>query len=131
MMKIAFASIVSLLLLMPIEGFTQQVIFCEHVDKSGTPQNSAKEFSIGPSGGFFQVLVKLKKELDSHSVIYDVYLVQDGKEVLNNSLRMSIKPGMTWFYKEITFFKPGEYHVYIYDERDSLLGVGQVTIRQQ
>jgi hypothetical protein len=58
-------------------------------------------------------------------------MIENGKETLNNSLRMSLQPGLTWFYKEITFFKAGEYHVYIYDDKDKLLGVGQVMIHMK
>jgi hypothetical protein len=117
------------LLLIPIHLFSQEVIFCEQVDKFGNPKNAATEFTITSEGGFFKILVKLKKEVNASNIIFDVYKLKDTKEVFDNSLKMEVKPGVTWFYKEITFFKEGTYVVYVYDERDKLLGVGKVLIK--
>ena len=41
---------------------------------------------------------------------------------------MEIQPAVTWFYKEITFFKSGIYRIYVYDEKDKLIGLGEVKI---
>lgn len=116
------------LFLMPFISNGQQVIFCESVDKSGAPKNSSKEFTIGSKGGFIKILVKLNNQIRSKSAVIDVYNVKDGKEVFNNSIKMKLQPEVTWFYNEITFYNTGEYNVYVYDERDKLLGVGKVKI---
>jgi hypothetical protein len=121
--------IILLLFFVPVMCFSQQVIFCEQVDALGTPTGKAEEFSIGSKGGFFKILVKLKHEIESKNVVFDVYLMKEEKESFHTSLRMDVKPGLTWFYKEITFFKPGEYHVYVYDGKDQLLGAGKVKIK--
>ncbi len=117
------------LLFISLQSFSQKVIFCESVTGAGTPVNEAGEFSIGDKGGFFKILVKLNKQLEATNVVFDVYLMKDNRETLDNSLKMDVKRGLTWFYKEITFFKPGEYHVYVYDDRDQILGVGRVKIK--
>ncbi len=106
----------------------QEVIFCESVDRSGTPVKASKEFTIGSDGGFIKILVRLKKEIGSENVVFDIYKINDTKEVFNNTIRMTTQPALTWFYKEITFFKQGDYRVYVYDDMDKLLGVGEVKI---
>lgn len=117
-----------LLFLLPLNLFSQQIIFCESVDQSGNPKDASKEFTIGEDGGFIKILIKTNKEIGSNSIIFDVYKVNDGKELFNNTVRMDIQPVVTWFYKEITFFKSGIYRVYVYDEKDKLIGLGDVKI---
>ena len=120
--------VIIFLLLIPTLLSAQQVFFCESVDRLGIPKNASKEFTIGSDGGFIKILVKQNKEIGSENVVFDVYKLENGKEHFNNTLKMSIQPAVTWFYKEITFFKSGDYNVYVYDERDKLLGVGTVKI---
>ncbi len=126
-----FTKIFFIFFLLPFFSNAQQVIFCEQVDNFGNPKNASKEFSISEKGGFFKILVKLNKKVDAGKIIFDVYSMKESKEIFHNSLRMEVKPDLTWFFKEITFFKPGEYHVYVYDYRDQLLGVGQVLIKMR
>lgn len=117
-----------LLFLLPLNLFSQQIIFCESVDQSGNPKNVSKEFTIGEDGGFIKILIKSNKEIGSSAIIFDVYKVNDEKEIFNNTVRMEIKPAVTWFFKEITFFKSGIYRVYVYDEKDKLIGLGDLKI---
>ena len=117
-----------LLFLLPLNLFSQQIIFCESVDQSGNPKNASKEFTIGEDGGFIKILIKSNKEIGSNAIIFDVYKLNDEKEIFNNTVRMEIKPAVTWFYKEITFFKSGIYRVYVYDEKDKLIGLGDLKI---
>lgn len=117
-----------LLFLLPLNLFSQQIIFCESVDQSGNPKYASKEFTIGEDGGFIKILIKSIKEIGSSSIIFDVYKVNDEKELFNNTVRMEIQPAVTWFYKEITFFKSGIYRIYVYDEKDKLIGLGDVKI---
>lgn len=120
-----------LLFLIPLTGYSQKITFCRNVDTYGHPQDQATEFVIPPGGGFFKVLVRLPKKLNSYEVVFDLYrLEENNKEVLDNSLRMKTLPSLLWFYKEITVYKAGDYIVYIFDERDKLLGVGKVKIIQ-
>jgi hypothetical protein len=119
-----------LVILLPFRVFSQKLVFCEKVGKDGKEINPSSIFYIDPKGGFFNVLVKLEEGLTSDLVIYDFYLVDEtsGKEVFHNSIRMAVQPGISWFYKEITFYKKGKYHVYVYDSHDRLLAVGKVQV---
>lgn len=118
------------LLLLPFSAESQRLIFCEKVDKNGNGLNPSGIFYISQSGGFFNALVKLEEGLNSDLVIYDLYLVDEksGKEIFNSSIRMKVNPGISWFFKEITFYKRGTYHVYVYDNHDRLLSVGKVKV---
>ena len=116
------------LLIIPFKNYSQQIIFCESVDRTGSAIHASKEFTISGAGGFIKILVKLKKEISSESVVFDVYKINEKKEIFNNTLRMEVKPALTWFYKEITFFKGGDYRIYVYDDKDKLLSIGEVRI---
>lgn len=112
-------------------SFAQDVIFCEKVSKDGMPINPSSYFSISKSGGFFNVLVKYKTNIASVEATFDIYLMVDSVETFVNSVKMKVDPESTWFFKEITFYKAGVYHVYVYNEKDRFLGVGkmQTTVK--
>lgn len=116
------------LLLFSFYAKSQDVIFCERVDPSGKAVNESRFFKISPKGGFFDVLVKLSRPVQSQEVVFDIYHKSNGKEDFINSVRMKINPFATWFYKEITFYLKGEYVIYVFDEKDKLLGTGSVKI---
>lgn len=118
-----------LLLLFPLALFSQRVVFCEKVNSLGKPENASSVFTISGKGGYFKVLVNLKNKVESKKVVFDIYKIDGEKKSLDNTIKMEVNPSLTWFYKEITFFKEGEYHVYVYDEKDKLLGVGKVHIK--
>jgi hypothetical protein len=116
-----------ILFILPSSVFSEDVIFCERVDASGHYSNSSDRFKISNKGGFVKILVNYKRRINTQFVIFDVYSLKDGKENFENSIRMNTNPFNNWFYKELTFFKQGEFIVYVYDERDQMLGIGKVT----
>ncbi len=113
----------------PLTIFSQRVVFCEKVNSFGKPENESSIFNIGSNGGYFKVLVTLKNKVESKKVVFDIYKIDGKKKSLDNTIKMEVNPALTWFYKEITFYKEGEYQVYVYDEKDKLLGVGNVQVR--
>jgi len=118
-----------LILNIPSHSFAQKLIFCERVDVNGNPENVSDTFNIGTKGGFLQLLLKSEKGIDSHNAVIDVYHIDENKkEIFESTIRVTVEPDFTWFKKEITFHQSGNYHVYVYDEKDKLLGVGKVTI---
>jgi hypothetical protein len=117
--------------LFSLEATAQQVLFCESVDRLGNPKNASSSFVVGEKGGYVKVLVKLKNIVNSELVVFDVYRLNENKESFESTLKMDVQPVLTWFYKEITFFKTGTYRIYVYDERDKLLGVGEVQINKK
>lgn len=116
------------LLLFPLISFSQQLTFCENVDAAGRPTNASDRFKISKKGGYIKLVVNCKKRINSNSVVFDVYSSRDGKEIFENSIRMKTNSFNSWFFKELTFYKEGDFVVYVYDETDQLLGVGKVTL---
>jgi hypothetical protein len=121
--------ILILFLLIPFLANAQMVIFCENVDHIGNPKNESSEFTVSKKGGFLKLLVRLGRKANTNSVVIDIFRVKDDKRELDNSIKMTINPFMTWFYKEVTFFKEGEYQVNVYDEKGKMLAVGKVLIK--
>jgi hypothetical protein len=119
---------VILLLLIPFMGLTQDVTFCEKVDNSGTGTSISTRFKISRKGGTIKMLVHCGKKIGSDEVVFDIYSLKDGKEKFENSIRMATDPFNSWFYKELTFYKEGDFLVYVYDNRDQVIGVGKVTL---
>ncbi len=117
-----------IILLFPLISSSQQVTFCENVDAAGRATNASDRFKISKKGGYIKLLVNCKKRINSSSVVFDVYSLKDGKELFENSIRMKTNPFNSWFFKELTFYKEGDFIVYVYDETDQLLGVGKVTL---
>ncbi|MBL0104413.1 MAG: hypothetical protein IPP51_12070 [Bacteroidetes bacterium] len=87
------------LLLFSFYAKSQDVIFCERVDPSGKAVNESRFFKISPKGGFFDVLVKLSRPVQSQEVVFDIYHKSNGKEDFINSVRMKINPSPPGFTK--------------------------------
>lgn len=112
----------------------QDLIFCEGVNKMvGEAVNPSSYFTIKPNGGVINLLIKLPTALSSRYVLIDIYHIdrETKKELFDNSIHYNTEPSWLWFSKEITFYKNGEYVVYVYDERDQLLCAGKVRIAIQ
>src|SRR3954471_24185835 len=122
------AKILLFLFVFPLLSESQEVVFCEKVDASGHYSNASEKFKISKKGGYVKIFVDCKKRINTQFVIFDVYSKKDGKEVFESSIRMNTNPFNNWFYKELTFYKEGEFIIYVYDERDQMLGVGKVSL---
>jgi hypothetical protein len=129
MKKIIF---ILLVFLAPSLVEAQRLVFCESVSEKGEAIDPSNFFVIGDKGGFFNVLIRLDRPVGSTAVTFDVFqLNEEGKEVFDNTIRMKTTPELTWFYKEVTFYREGRYNVYAYDEKNRLLGAGVVEIRKK
>ena len=114
-------------------SFSQKVTFCENVDPNGKVSGASEVFTIGNSGGYFQLMVRMPGQINSRFVLFDVYWVNPStqKETFENSIRVPVDPTWTWFKKEVTFYKGGDYVVYVYDDQDHLVSAGKVKILVQ
>ena len=106
----------------------QQMVFCESVDAAGKPSGASSAFSITSQGSFLNILVTLKKPAGAVKVIYDIYHLQDGKEVFESSSPLNVQPEWSWFNKGFTFYKPGDYAVYVYGEDEKLIVSGKLKL---
>jgi hypothetical protein len=101
-------SIVSSLLSL---SYSQTIYFCEGVDDDGEPINESSNFTIPEDGGYLYVLVQLPYEIDCGEVGFEIY--RNGK--YDTTISMDTEYNWAWFYKQITFYKSGEYKIEVYD----------------
>ncbi len=106
------------------QSYSQSISFCEGVNDDGEPTNPSSKFTIPASGGYLYVLVDLGYEVDCSSVDFEIY--RNGK--YDNTISMDTKDNWTWFYKQITFYKSGEFTIDVYDCNDDLIVSGSVDI---
>jgi len=118
------------LFLLQLSLSAQTVIFCEKVTEDGTARSPSTHFAIGKNGGFLRALVRLNKGIQSEFAIIDIYKVDDKtkSEIYESTVRVSTQPDWTWFSKELVFAKPGNFNVYVYDDKDKLLSAGRIKI---
>lgn len=106
------------------QSFSQAIYFCEGVDDDGEPINESSRFTIPDDGGYLYVLVQLGYDVDCHSVSFEIY--RNGK--YDNTINIDTEKEWTWFWKQITFYKTGEYTIDVYDCYDDLLVSGTIEI---
>ena len=99
------------------EAYSQTLYFCEGVDSRGYPITESQTFYIPSGGGYFYFLVRLPYAVDCYSVSYDIYEVySDYTEEYNTTIyHDDLTPSWTWFWKKVTFYRSGYYHVYVRD----------------
>jgi len=102
----------------------QDIYFCEDVDKDGNPVRESSSFTIPDDGGFLYVLVRLPYSVDCSTVSFEIYRNGD----YDNTITMDTNSDWTWFWKKITFYKRGEYKIYVYDCYDEMLTSGTLSI---
>jgi hypothetical protein len=131
--RIVFAfrklSVLAAFLLLGTCASAQQIIFCESVGKDGQPAGISNTFSITPQGSFLNVLVKLTKPAGTKRIVYDLFAVDSlGKEKFESSTTLDVDPQWMWFNKGFTFFQPGKYAVYVYDDSERLIVAGTLLL---
>jgi hypothetical protein len=109
---------------------SQTLYFCESVDGSGNPSGESSTFNIPKGGGFFYFLVKLPYTVECTSVNYEIYDVySDYTESYNTSIyHDGMAKSWTWFWKKVTFYTPGYYHIYVKDCYGATLASSYLTI---
>jgi hypothetical protein len=112
-------------------SYSQTLYFCEGVDDDGYSIGSSSVFNIPSGGGYLYFLVRMGgKRVGCYEVLYDIYRVDsDGKETFDNTIYQDVEPDWSWFWKKITFYDPGTYKVYVYDEDWQFLTSGKVKIK--
>lgn len=107
----------------------QQLFFCEGVTSDGYPRNSSDVFTIPRDGGYLYMLVKLRYEIECDEVTYFIYKVDSyGNKSYDNSFYLDVNRNWNWFWKQVTFYKPGLYEVEVYDCYDYKIASGRLRI---
>jgi hypothetical protein len=123
-------SFVFILFLVSKISFSQTLQFCEGVDENGRAKSPSSTFYIPSGGGYFYFLVRLPYEIQCSAVSYELYEVDDyGYETYNTTIdQTDISKSWVWFWKKVTFYKTGYYHVYVRDCYSYTLTDAYVTI---
>lgn len=120
-----FAAVAVLFLAFTTIAKSQTMYFCEDVDSQGYPISESSTFTIGSNGGYLDVLVRLPYELNCRSIRYEIYRNGD----YDNTIYQDSQNNWVWFYKQITFYKSGNYTVYCIDCYDVTLASGNLRIQ--
>ena len=71
----------------------------------------------------------LPEAVNSEKAKYDIFKVEeDGKENFYATVSREIKKEWVWFPIQVTFYKSGDYTVYVYTAEDRLLCTGMVKV---
>ena len=107
----------------------QRISFCEKVDSTGKAISVSNKFRINKKGDFLYFHVNLPHEVGHDAVVYDLFWIdKDGKEHFDNSVKQKVQPGWTSFWKEISFYHSGTYRIYVYNDYDKFLCVGELAV---
>lgn len=109
-------------------GHAQSLSFCQKLDASGNPANPSTEFTVGKNGGPVLFYFVPPQSFASASVNFDVYTLQEGKEVFKVTLKQSAS-GSKAVAKQMTFYDAGRYRIYVFDDKDKQLAKGELTIK--
>jgi len=127
---ITVLSFVFILFILSKVSFTQSLYFCEGVDDNGRPQSASSTFYIPSGGGYFYFLVRLPYEINCNYVDYELYEVDDyGYETYNTTINHDgLSRSWVWFWKKVTFYRSGYYHVYVRDCFNTVLTDAYVNV---
>lgn len=106
----------------------QAITFCKSVDKEGHAVNAAKEFTLSGSSARIVFLLQFGSVRPA-LVSYDLYKLENGKEVFSSTLKQSPEPGKNWLSKEVTLYDVATYRVYAFDDKDKVLGKSEFTLK--
>ncbi len=109
------------------QTYSQSIYFCEDVDEDGEPINESTVFTIPGSGGYLYVLIQLPYNVDCSSVDLEIY--RNGK--YDTTITINTEEDWNWFWKEVTFYKTGEYTVDVYDCYDDFITSGSLKIKMK
>ncbi|AFH49711.1 Hypothetical protein IALB_2006 [Ignavibacterium album JCM 16511] len=128
-MKTIYGSLI-ITILLAVTVPAQQMYFCEGVTSDGYPLNSSDVFTIPKDGGYLYVLVKLSYSIECNKVTYFIYNVDSyGNKSFDNSFYQDVNRNFNWFWRQVTFYKPGLYEIEVYDCYDYKVASGRLRIQ--
>ena len=118
------------LLSVSIASFSQSLTFCEKTDASGKPVNANTQFTIGKNGGPVTLLFAFPATTKLTSVNFDLYKIENGKEVFQSTMKQPVNTSQNWVAKQVTLYNEGRYRVYVFDEQDKQLAKSELVIKK-
>lgn len=115
---------VAAVLIFSNQSSAQSLYFCEGVDADGYAITPSSTFNISRDGGYLYVLTRLPYQLNCKSASLVIYR----NDAYDNTIYIDTERNWTWFWKQVTFYKAGDYDIYVYDCDDNLLTSGYLRI---
>ncbi len=110
-------------------GFSQAIHFCEGVTEKGQPINSSSTFKIDRNGGYFYFLVQLPYRINCKTAKFKIYKKgPSGNLTYDTSISTDTEKDWTWFWKQVTFTKPGNFEVQVVDCNGNAIVSGSVKV---
>lgn len=118
------------LLSLSLSGFSQALTFCDRADVTGKAINAGTTFTIAKNGGPVTLLFSLPSAAKLSTVNFDLYKLENGKEIFQSTMKQPVDASREWVAKQITLYNEGRYRVYVFDDQDKQLAKGELTIRK-
>jgi hypothetical protein len=122
--------LIAALLSISFASFSQALTFCEKVDASGKSVNENTVFTVTKNGGPVTMRFTLPAAYKATLVSFDVYKIDNGKEVFQTTLKQNVTNSQNWVSKQMTFYNEGRYRVYVFDDQDKQLSRAEVLIKK-
>ena len=124
-------SFVFVLFLISKTSSSQTLYFCEGVDDNGYAIGESSTFYIPSGGGYFYFLLRLPYEIGCSYVAYEIYDVDyNNYETYNTTIdHTGLTKSWVWFWKKVTFYTPGYYHVYVRDCFNYTIADAYLTVK--
>ena len=109
-------------LFVTVNAKSQVLYFCDGVSKDGKPINELSVFTLTTDSGVVYFLVNLTEEVNTTEIHYTLYSLDDSNnENYETAIYQDVDKTWMWFWKPITFFKPGKYKIYVYTKEGNVL----------
>src|SRR6476646_10776041 len=95
--------LIAALLSISFSSFSQALTFCDKADVSGKAVNANTVFTVAKNGGPVTMLFTLPPGSKFTSVSFDVYKIDNGKEVFQSTLKQPVNSSQNWVSKQMTF----------------------------
>ena len=122
--------LIAALLSISFASFSQSLTFCDKADAGGKPVNANSVFTVAKNGGPVTMLFTLPAASKLTSVSFDVYKIDNGKEVFQSTLKQPVNGSQNSVSKQMIFYNEGRYRVYVFDDQDKQLSKGEVLIKK-
>ena len=110
--------------------FSQALIFCEKADMNGKAVNANTIFTVPKNGGPVTLLFTVPAASKPASVSFDVYRLDNGKEVFQRTIKQDVSASQKFVAKQVTFNDEGRYRVYVFDGSDKPLARSELLIKK-
>jgi hypothetical protein len=105
-----------------------EMVVCAKVTEDGEPLGVTSRFEMNELKFTVYFFVEDENGYGSEKAVFKLYRLENGREILDNTFSMDTKTDWTWFWKSITFSKPGKFKVYTYKSGNELISTKEFEL---